>query len=96
MAFPKLKTLQPGLDPSAGAPTRRGVGCAGPTSVRISRAPGWPPSPTSLSVLSPARAPPRPGGCSPPTRGPRTIPPSTAGWMRTWPRCASATTTPSR
>jgi len=34
MAFPKLKTLQPGLDPSAGAPTRRGVGCAGPTSVR--------------------------------------------------------------
>ena len=34
MAFPKLKTLQPGLDPSAGAPTRRGVGCVGPTSVR--------------------------------------------------------------
>src|SRR5664279_710821 len=28
------RPLQPGLDPSAGAPTRRGVGCAGPTSVR--------------------------------------------------------------
>src|SRR5664280_3407196 len=51
---------------------------------KISRAPGWPPSPTSLSVLSPARAPPRPGGCSPPTltTNPAT-PRGAAGRLRT-------------